>query len=98
MDVELIVGSLLIDLHLPTAASLKEKRSVVKSVLQRLRNEFNVSTAEVGNQDLWQSAQLGVACAASDARYARQQLDAVVEWIYTNRPDVVVSGIQIEIL
>lgn len=94
----MVIGSLIINLHLPTAASLKDKRSVIKSVLQRLRNEFNVSTAEVGNQELWQSAQLGVACAASDARYAREQLDAVVEWIYNNRPDVVVSGVEIELL
>lgn len=94
----MVIGSLVIDLHLPTAASLKDKRSVVKSVLQRLRNEFNVSTAEVGNQELWQSAQIGVACAASDRRYAREQLDAVVEWVYNNRLDVVVSNVEIELL
>lgn len=94
----MIIGSLLIDLHIPTAHSLKEKRSVIKSVLQRLRNEFNVSTAEVGEQDRWQIAQLGVVCVSSDATYAQQQLHAVVNWIYENRPDLVVSSAEIELL
>jgi uncharacterized protein len=94
----MIIGSLLLELHLPGAHSLKEKRSVVKSVLQRLRNEFNVSTAEVGEQDRWQIAQLGVACVSSDRRYAQEQLRAVVDWIYENRPDVSVSRAEIDLL
>lgn len=94
----MIIGSLLIDLHLPTVHSLKEKRSIVKSVVQRLRNEFNVSTAEVGEQDRWQLAQIGVACVSSDRQYARDQLRAVVDWIYEHRPDVVVSNAEIELL
>jgi uncharacterized protein len=94
----MIIGSLLLELHLPTVHSLKEKRSIVKSVLQRLRNEFNVSTAEVGEQDRWQIAQLGVVCVSSDRRYADEQLHAVVEWIYENRPDVDVSRSEIELL
>lgn len=93
----MIIGSLLLDLHIPTVHSLKEKRSVVKSILQRLRNEFNVSTAEVGEQDRWQIAQLGVACVSSDAHYAQEQLRAVVDWIYENRPDLEVSSAHIEL-
>jgi len=94
----MIIGSLLLDIHIPTAHSLKEKRSVVKSVLQRLRNEFNVSTAEVGEQDRWQIAQLGVVCVSSDRRYAQEQLQAVVDWIYEHRPDVTISRAEIELL
>jgi uncharacterized protein len=94
----MVIGSLALDLFIPTAHSLKEKRSVVKSVLQRLRNEFNVSTAEVGQQDRWQIAELGVACVSSDRQYARQQLQAVIEWLYENRPDLQISRAEIEIL
>lgn len=94
----MFIGSLTIDLFLPEAHSLKQKRSIVKSVLQRLRNEFNVATAEVGEQDRWQLARLGVVCVSSDSRYAQAQLQAVVNWIYDYRPDVQVSRADIEIL
>lgn len=93
----MVLGSLLLELHLPTAHSLKEKRSSVKSILQRLRNEFNVSTAEVGEQDRWQIAQLGVACVSSDAHYAEEQLRAVVAWVELNRPDLEISRVTIEL-
>lgn len=94
----MVIGSLRLDLHLPSTHSLKEKRSIVKSILQRLRNEFNVSTAEVGEQDRWQIAQLGIACVSSNSTYAEEQLRAVVDWIYDNRPDLEVSRAEIELL
>ncbi|MBV9790080.1 MAG: DUF503 family protein [Chloroflexi bacterium] len=47
------------------------------------------TTAEVGQQDRWQIAELGVVCVSSDRQYARQQLEAVIEWLYQNRPDLV---------
>ena len=94
----MFIGSLTLDLFLPDVHSLKAKRSIVKSVLQRLRNEFNVATAEVGEQDRWQLAQLGVVCVSSDGGYAEAQLQAVVDWIYEHRPDVQVSRAEIEIL
>jgi uncharacterized protein YlxP (DUF503 family) len=94
----MIIGSLALDIFIPTAHSLKDKRSVVKSILQRLRNEFNVSTAEVGEQDRWQIARLGVVCVSSDGDYAHEQLQAVVEWIYEHRPDLEVSAAHIELL
>lgn len=94
----MVIGSLSLHLYIPSAHSLKEKRSVVKSILQRLRNEFNVSTAEVGEQDRWQIAELGVVCVSSDHRYAEEQLQAVVEWVYQNRPDLQISVAHIELL
>lgn len=94
----MVIGSLNLELLLPNSHSLKDKRSVVKSILQRLRNEFNVSTAEVAQQDRWQIAELGVACVSSDRQYARQQLQAVVEWLYENRPDLEINRAEIEIL
>jgi uncharacterized protein len=94
----MIVGSCTIVLHLPGVRSLKEKRSIVKSILARLRNEFNVSTAEVDAQDAHGRAVLGVACVSATAEYARGQLDAVVRWIERERPDVPVIDYQIELL
>jgi uncharacterized protein len=94
----MVIGSLQIDLFLPTSHSLKDKRAVVKSILQRLRNEFNVSTAEVGEQDRWQIAQIGVVCVSSDERYAEGQLQAVVTWLENNRPDLDISRIELELI
>lgn len=94
----MILGSCRLTLYLPAVHSLKEKRSVIKSVLQRLRNEFNVSTAEVDAQDLHQRGVIGVACVSGSASYIEGQLDAVVRWVEENRPDVVILDSDIEIL
>ncbi len=94
----MIIGACTIVLHLPGVFSLKEKRSIVKSVLARLRNEFNVSTAEVDAQDMHSRAVLGVACVSASAEYARGQLDAVVRWLEENRPDAPVLDYEIELL
>ena len=94
----MIIGSCTITLHLPGIHSLKEKRSIVKSVLARLRNEFNVSAAEVDAQDVHGRAIIGVACVSANAEYARGQLDAVIRWIERERPDAPVIDYEIELL
>lgn len=94
----MIIGACTIVLHLPGVHSLKEKRSIVKSVLARLRNEFNVSTAEVDAQDSHGRAVLGIACVSASSEYARGQLEAVVRWIEEQRPDVPVIDYEIELL
>lgn len=94
----MFIGSLALQLRLSTCHSLKEKRSIIKSVMARLRNEFNVSVAEVDEQDRWQTAVIGVACVSGNQHYAQQQLHAVVDWIYDNRPDVEITHTEIEIL
>ena len=94
----MIIGACTIILHLHGVHSLKEKRSIVKSVLARLRNEFNVSTAEVDAQDAHGRAVLGVACVSTTSEYARGQLEAVVRWIERERPDVPVIDYEIELL
>ncbi len=57
----MVVGRLRLDIHIPAAHSLKAKRSVLNHVKERVRHRFNASIAEVGHQDLWQRATLGVA-------------------------------------
>ena len=51
----------LLDIQIPDAGSLKEKRSVLQSLIKRIRNQYNVSAAEVGCQDLWQRSEIGLA-------------------------------------
>ena len=92
------VGVCMIDLRLPGNGSLKGKRRVVKSIVTRVTREFNVSVAEVEDQDLWQRAVLGVACVSSSAGYAHGQLERVVHWIEEQRLDVELLDYQIEML
>ena len=94
----MFIGSLRLELRLAACHTLKEKRSIVKSVIARLRNEFNVAVAEVAAQDRWQTAVLGIVCVSGDQRYAQQQLQAVMEWIERNRPDVDIVDREIELL
>ncbi|MFO7169935.1 MAG: DUF503 domain-containing protein [Chloroflexota bacterium] len=94
----MIVASCLITLHLPGVHSLKEKRSIVKSLLGRMRSRFNVSAAEVAEQDIHGRAVLGVACVSGSGGYAQGQLEALVRWIEEERPDVTILDADIELL
>jgi uncharacterized protein len=67
------------DLHLPGCRGLKEKRMIVKSLKSRIRNEFEVSTAEVGDQELLQRAEIAVAAVGPD----QAPLDALLQGILT---------------
>lgn len=92
------IGTCTIGLSVPVAQNLKEKRRVVKSILARVRNEFNVSIAEVDDHDLYQSALIGVACVSTSQAYAHGQLEAVVRFIDEMRPDCPITGYVIEML
>lgn len=80
-----MVGVLHVDLHLPDSHSLKEKRSVLKSLKDRLRGRFNVAVAEVEPNELWQRSTVGIAAVAADRAYLDRQLREVVEWLKADR-------------
>lgn len=73
----MVVGLLTLEVHLPYAHSLKEKRQVVRRLKDRLRSHFNVAIAEVGHQELWQRATVGVVTISSDRAYLVKQLENV---------------------
>ena len=79
------------------ADSLKDKRSVVKSVINKTRNKFNVSIAEIENQDLHKDITLGFACVTNEARHAQSIVSNVLAFIEANT-DAVVVGVETEIL
>ena len=62
----MIVGLLTLDLHIPEANSLKSKRMVIKSLIDRIKNRFNVSVAEVDAQNLWQRSVIGIAYVSNE--------------------------------
>jgi uncharacterized protein len=74
----MVVGTLLLELHLPSSDSLKAKRSVLNHVKGLLRTRFNVSVAEVDHQDLWQRAALGVAAVSGDGGVLDHLLHEIV--------------------
>jgi uncharacterized protein YlxP (DUF503 family) len=85
-------------LHLPESASLKDKRQVVRSVLARLRNQYEIAAAEVAHQETWQLATLGLACVSNDARHAEEILEKARAFVEETRPDVEVTDAEIDVL
>jgi len=77
----MVVASLTWDLVLPGCSSLKEKRSVIRSLRDRLRNKFNVSVAETDFQDVHARGQISVALVASDGRLAESTLDKIDRFV-----------------
>ena len=92
------VGVCRISLRLPENQSLKGKRQVLKSIIARIRNQFNVSVAEVDDHDLWQLATIGICCVSNDKRYTNQVLSKVVAFIAGSRFEVEILNHEIEIL
>jgi uncharacterized protein YlxP (DUF503 family) len=93
----MFVGVCKVTLRLRESASLKDKRQVVLSLSQRLRNKFNVAVAEVDTNDRWQIATLGITCVSNEAGHAREQLDTVVRFIESSRPDAELLESEIEV-
>jgi len=71
------IGVLTLELRLQNSHSLKDKRQVVKSLKERLRNRFNVSVAEIDYQDLWQRSVVAAVTVASDHTHAELVLQSV---------------------
>lgn len=77
----MIVGVLTARLHLNGVGSLKEKRSIVKSLIGRLKSRFNISISEVGHNDSRQSAVVAVAMVSNDSGFIDQQFDAIITFM-----------------
>jgi uncharacterized protein YlxP (DUF503 family) len=73
------IGLLTLELHLPYAHSLKEKRMVLLRVKERLRGKFNVAVAELEHQDLWQRSVIGVVSISSSEQNLRQVLEGALK-------------------
>ena len=77
----MIIGVCQLTFQLYASDSLKEKRRVVRSIVDRTRARFNVAVAEVADQDVWGSCVIGIACVSTDTRHANAMLDKVVNYI-----------------
>jgi uncharacterized protein len=77
----MVIGILEIVLYLPESHSLKDKRQVVKSIKDKVRQRFNVAIAETDDLDLWQKARLGVCTLGNDRRQVNGRLDQVTNFV-----------------
>lgn len=77
----MVVGVLTMKLFLGEANSLKEKRKVIKSIIDRIRARFNVSVAEVGEQNTWQRSTIGVSFVSCEQARVQQVLAAVARFV-----------------
>ena len=92
------IGVCRVKLRFPENQSLKGKRQVLKSITSRLRSQFNISVAEVDDNDLWQLATLGICCVSNDSRYTNQVLSKVADFIISGRFEVEVLDYEIEVM
>jgi uncharacterized protein YlxP (DUF503 family) len=93
-----MLATLTIHLHLPTCASLKEKRGHIKPLMARLHREFNVSVAEMDLQDKWQEAIITCAMVGNERRYLESALQNVAHWVEGHWTDGDVWDTKIEII
>jgi uncharacterized protein len=73
------VGLLILDLHIPDARSLKDKRQILRSLKDRLREKFNVAVAELDHEDVWQRSVVGVVTLSNEEQHVEQSLQRVLE-------------------
>jgi uncharacterized protein YlxP (DUF503 family) len=92
------IGVLTLQIQLPGCKSLKEKRSRLKPLITRLHREFNLSIAELAQQDNWDEATIGCVIISSEHQFTERSLQTVVHWLNINWPDVLLVDDQIEII
>ena len=85
------VGLCILQIHLPGIASLKEKRQILRSLKDRLREHYNVSVAEIGHQDLWQRSTLGIVGIASARVPLEQTFSSIQGEVERRLPGEVLS-------
>ena len=88
------VGVCKVTLRLPENHSLKGKRRVINSLSSRLRSKFNVSVAEVDNNEAWQLATLGITCVSNSSRHTDEVLQSAVAYIEGSREDLEVIALE----
>ncbi len=85
-------------LHLPESGSLKDKRQVIRSLMQRIRNKFQAAVAEVGDNDAWQVATIGVAVVSNSAGHCEEMLREIIDYIQDSRPDAELTDVMTDVI
>lgn len=94
----MILGTAQLTLHIPEAQSLKDRRRVVKSIVQRVRNRFDVAIADVDAQPQWQVATLGVVAVANSGTHVETVVQQVINFIEQNMASGYLTDVRTEVL
>jgi len=86
----MFIGVLKIDIHIPESQSLKMKRSVVNSLIMKLRNQFKASIAETYHLDSWQRAEIGIAMVNNDSVFVEKILNKIIDYIQENMKNFII--------
>jgi uncharacterized protein YlxP (DUF503 family) len=92
------IGVLTLQIQLPGCKSLKEKRGRLKPLIVRLHREFNLSVAELAQQDVWDETTIGCAMISNENQFSQTSLQTVVYWLNKNWPDILLVDDHIEII
>lgn len=92
----MIIGSCRVKLMLYESNSLKDKRQVIKSIMERLKSRFNISIAEVDLNASWKTSIIGFACVTNDTNHANQIISNVIKFMDgDNRVEIIEEEIEI---
>jgi|SRR5215207_3233121 len=95
---KIILGLCTVEFELAGVTTLKDKRSILKSMLGRLHNQFNVSTAEIDYHDAVNASIIAFTLVTNDTHFANQTISTILNWIEANYPDAEIVNQEIEIL
>lgn len=87
----MIIGTMTLTIHVPWVHSLKEKRTIVKSLCAKTQNKFNISIAEIGEQDTHQTILIGLATVANEVSQINSVLDHIINFIESNTEGEIIT-------
>ena len=93
----MFIAACRIELELPESSSLKDKRQVLRSIMARVRNKFNVAVAEIDYQESWRNAALGIVCVSNSGGHARSMVETVASYVEESRIDAITGSVAIDI-
>lgn len=87
-----------IELTIPSVHSLKDKRRVVKSIVARLHEHFNISAAEMEDMDVWQRAVIGMACISNSAAVVNREMDKAIDYLENGEGEYYIARVEFEMI
>src|SRR5262245_61521904 len=98
MSLTMVIGILRLTLHIPNSGSLKAKRQVVSGLLRRVRSQFQVAAAEIGDRERWQLAELGIACESAEGSHADEVVARVLRFVEQAAGEAQVADVATELI
>jgi len=88
----MVIGTGIIEIFIGGSRSLKEKRGILRRIIHRTKNKFNISIAEIGDQDSWKKGEIGFSVVGNDKSFVNSMMDTIISFIEDLRLAEVVSS------